>query len=792
MNDTKPATDNRAVKMKVNLTQEGIKEWEKVIKEYQTYEDRVNKWICANLRNKIGDVVLPYLEHYSDTDYYKICQEKKDEPLYKMFMKGFDSNAVNNALKRVVEAIDIDKYHGNMGNFTATQYREKGYLRRLFANYKTKMANLKPTVKKAAVNESSTDEEIQTQVIFEMFNKRTWSEPKDFKMYLDWQSNKETVNEKIISRMGFLYGYYKNHEKEVNEKIGRLCADKLIEYGGIKISFDKMSMTIQDPKFKKNQKFALNKLDGCAYNLHLETKTLNRDLKLFGNRQVIRRRNGELVELVDIINHHGEPITFTIETKKNAKHMYVVFSYEVDKPQKKTHDIINVVGVDVNTKHMLMQTSIKDNGKVTGFVNIYEALIANQQFTKYLTKSELKIYQELSKYVSFCPIETDLLFSRFSFPTNPATRLDLLKKPVNKLGEVEKYVCLENMFTETIDTLIEKCKDTDVESWNYLNYVKQLRAKYKAWYVLKAKYRKLHSQFDKEHNSEGLDKRQSINLFNQTEHGNELLIKMNAISQDIIGCRNNIINYAYNIFDHNGYDTVALEDLTTSQFEKTKSLISTTSLMGYHNLSGKPVGSEEYKKVITKNNEDYYNFEKDENGNIVNITLTEKGEMVWAKGDFKHQLIKVVNFASVKDKFIQLANKGKIQSVLVPAAYTSQIDSNTHCLYVKNILDSKTKKMKTVLVDGDKVRSCQEHHINGLNADINSALNIAYIVSTPEIRSKLCVNPKINWKKESSYNKPFLTASSKYPATIVKEYKDMGLTVLWDDKNEKTQQLVAE
>jgi len=759
---------NKTVIMLTNMLPEVRAMFQAGIRQAQAYADLVNKWICSNLTNKIGEVLLPYIDN-KNCVYYELCYKYKEAPLYTIFMKGkFDLNSRNNALYCAVVAQNIDNYSGNIFGFSQSDYRRNGYCKVVFSNYATKMSSLKPSIKKVTINEESTEETIQSQVIYEMFtNGRQWGKPEYFAEHLKYLEMKDNVSDKLMFRMKTLCEYYQTHTDLIDTMAMNAGVEALKQFEGLKLNRDKFSMTITT---NSTSPYTLTRVAGtCAYNLHIPCRKRSYDIRLWGNRQTVRWVNGELVDIADIINQHGQTIIFTIKNGNVYVHIPYGLNFE-----KTEHEIKNVVGVDVNTKHMLMQTSIKDNGWVKGYVNIYKALVEDEEFVKYISKSDLKLYKDLSKYVSFCPLELNLLYTRY-----------LSKKglPFNEAdNNAEK--CVEKV----LNNLVKQYEGDDVHVVNYIHNVKKLRALCKASFVLYKKYAELQKAFDdaqgyndqSTETKETMDKRRWENPFIQTREAQELIAKMDNAVAGIIGCRDNIITYAYKVFGDNNYDTVGLENLTTSQFDNYSTVKSPKSLLSYYGLLGQQVDSDKYNAVMTESNKDWYDFKTDGDGNITDITLTAAGEAQKAKSLFNNKVLKNIHFADVKDKFIQLGNNGSIQTVLVPPSYTSQMDSKTHTIYVKETVDPKNKnKKKLKLVDKKLVRHGQEYHKNGLNADINAALNIAYIVENQEMREVMCLHPS---KKDGVYDQPFLKATTKYPATVAGILLKMGKTTNWGEK----------
>jgi hypothetical protein len=157
-----------------------------------------------------------------------------------------------------------------------------------------------------------------------------------------------------------------------------------------------------------------------------------------------------------------------------------------------------------------------------------------------------------------------------------------------------------------------------------------------------------------------------------------------------------------------------------------------------------------------------------ENNEIIDAKYTENGDIRVKNARFFNLMMKSLHFASIKDEFVLLSNNGKSQIALVPAEYTSQMDSIDHCIYM-----TKNDKGKLVKVDKRKVRTKQERHINGLNADFNAACNIKYIVTNEDWRKVFCITPK-----KVDYNTPLLDATKSGQFRILDKLKKLNATKL--------------
>jgi hypothetical protein len=184
-------------------------------------------------------------------------------------------------------------------------------------------------------------------------------------------------------------------------------------------------------------------------------------------------------------------------------------------------------------------------------------------------------------------------------------------------------------------------------------------------------------------------------------------------------------------------------------------------------------------RITTKDGKvkEWYHVELNDKDEIDNIFLTPEGETEKEKNLFNNMVIKIVHFADIKDKFIQLGNYNKLQTVLVPSYFTSQMDSKTHSVYVVETANTKTSKKELKLVSKKRVRRQQEWHINGLNADYNAACNIAHIAKNIELRQIMCKTPQT----KNGYSSPVLTSKVKSQVEMVRELKKMGKTILYSN-----------
>ena len=760
-------TVTKSYKFKSLVGKKEINEtWKPAIEEYVSYYNKVSDWICKNLTEmKIGDLAK-YIDN-KETAYYEfvVSDKYKDQPLYKIFLSKA-TNSVNHALFEAIRKLNPDGYDGNILGICESSYRRSGYVQNVISNYRTKMSALSPKIKfKNFDDETVTSEILMEQCVHDVC-KYGIESIDDFKNLLDNVSNREEPNLNKVKRLNTLYSFFKEHKDEILDKMSGYAIEQLKSFNGCRRSGNNVSMTInkQDSKMRK--------VGNTSFTISLCFNKKNCEIGLLGNRLVVKLdKDGNRVDVVDICENHGDYITFQLKDGV----MYVILSSENDFDEK-CSEISNVVGVDVNIKHMMMATSIVDDGNVKGFLNLYKELVNDHTFMDTCSDSEKEEYIQMSESVNFCPIERDPLFSRASIQMDSMYGTNLVDKKMH-----DREIAISSVF----DRLAKELRVSDPKSASYVDYVKMVRAKYKAYFMLKQKYYSEQSKYDLEQgytdesvkSKDTMDKRRFEKKFIDTEIAKELLGKLKNIETDLMGCRDNIINYAFNVFTENGYDTISLEYLDSSQFDKYR-IVSPSSLLNYHKFEGKK-DSDVDKSFINEKN---YVFKHNENGKIVDIEYSERGLRELKKKDFCNLIIKAIHFADIKDKFVQLANNNKTNIVLVPSAFSSQMDSKRHKLYVTEIIGKKNKKV-TVLVDKRKLRPAQERHINGLNSDFNSACNLKYIAENEIFRNIVCDKRK----NGEIYGKPFYGIKQCFKknvsAKMVKVLIENGFTTDFSEAN---------
>lgn len=721
-----------------------------VIKEYKEYYNRCSEWIKNNLTSiTIGEIGKFLQDTMGKTHGYikvALSDEWKDKPMYYLFTEKYDTKHANNLLYYFIQENNLDRYEGNSLNIPSYYYRREGYFKLVTSNYRTKIRTLNCKIKRKKVDVDSTCVDIENQVIYEII-KKGLNKKSDWDNYISYIENIEMPNIDSINRYKLLRDYFCENEKVIKNKIELLSIEQLKNFGGciMKQHINTMILNIKRLKIEEKE-------NSLGFILHLPLNKKQYQIELWGNRQIKKGTKESNETLVDFINTYGEDVVFTI--KKNE--LYAKFSYECEFEKEETN-FEKSVGLDINFKHALFVTSELDDDQFDGYINLYKYILSHSEFTNLLTEDEKKDYEDLSNAVTFCPFENQLLFTRYD------KKSKLYKK--------------EQVLSKILYSLQKKLKDENrKQEYIYVSCVNKLRAKYVSYFILKEKYNEKQKEYDIEmgfvddstESKESMDKRRFENPFRNTPVANELLEKINNVQQDISGCLKNIINYAYKVFEQNGYNIVALENLENSNFEKRNVLPTIKSLLKYHKLENQNItdikASDKIKEYIENG---YYELITNENNEIIDAKYTENGDIKVKNARFFNLMMKSLHFASIKDEFVLLSNNGKSQIALVPSEYTSQMDSTDHCIYM-----TENDKGNLVKVDKRKVRTKQERHINGLNADFNAANNIKYIVENEKWRKVFCAPQK------AKYNTPTLDATKKGQYRILEDLKKLKATKL--------------
>ena len=240
-------------------------------------------------------------------------------------------------------------------------------------------------------------------------------------------------------------------------------------------------------------------------------------------------------ENIDICNKHGERFTFKIENGNLFVALTADYNYE-KQPNLPKH----IVGVDTNIKHSMLNSSIEDKGKVKGYVNLYKEFLSDENFKKTITSvKERKQYEELSKYATFGITELDSLFARAT--------------------DTEKNIlCKRELAMQDVFEKLEKRYKDDHKIKFYLGSTQKLRAQYISYFKIKEAYNRKQQEYDLAHGkTDNPDEVYKSDFINEPS-AKEMLVKLNRIERKIIGCRNNIVTYAFSVIKDNGYDTIGV------------------------------------------------------------------------------------------------------------------------------------------------------------------------------------------------------------------------------------------
>lgn len=712
------------------------------INEYSDFYNKVSFQLSNKLTTLTIDDIVKTVNKNGTQKYitYALSEEWKDKPMYFLFNDNYSTNNANNLLYEYIKISNFDDYQGNIINLSETYYRRQGYIKLLISNLRTKIREIKANIKSCRIDENSDIEVIKQQTILEMHQKNLFSK-KEWEEHIKYHKEKEYIDNSKVERLNLLYDCFCKYEDTIEQEAKEIAINQLKEFGGCTMNNNKSAtITIQNYRIE-------NIDNSLGFMLHLPLNGKIYQIELWGHRQLKEGNKDEYQTLVDITKNHGQNITFKLEDNE----VYIIFSYdyEIEKPEPKFE---KVIGIDINIKHALLTTNIIDNGNIN-YINIYKYVLQFPEFTELLSEEELKTYKQFSENLTFSPIECELLLERYN-------------------GNSKK----EKVFSKLLYNLQNELKETGKQhDYIYVCCVNKIRSQYMSYFKLYQVYTIKQKEYDTKmcfvdintSDKNFMDKRRFENPFRNTSEAISIIEKMNNILQTIEGCRKNIIQYVYKIFYDNGYDTIALENLDNSNFEKHKSLPSIVSFLNFHKVKGKTIQEAQNMKSVghyIENN--YYELITDENGLIIDANFTEKALSRINKCTFYNLAPKALHFASIKDEFIQLSNKSNLLIALVPAEYTSQMDSLTHNMY------AIYKNGKLVKADKRRVRKNQENHINGLNADINAANNIAFLIQDKTRREIFCVKPK-NYDKKGGYNMPVLEPTKKGQAKILAELKKL-------------------
>ena len=430
---------------------------------------------------------------------------------------------------------------------------------------------------------------------------------------------------------------------------------------------------------------------------------------------------------------HSSKISISIE----GDEMYVTVPVKVV-VDKKESSMSNVVGIDINVKHAMLSTSIIDNGNIKGYVNLYRELLSDESFLAVINNTEREVFEGLSRYVMFGLIETPYLGSRI-------------------IGLTPHEKAVEDKITSCLKCLSKRLSCAgDEKRAVYVQNVIKIRALIKSVFERQLTKSREQKEYDNLMGFTKDDERRKTDGFHTTDRGAALTSEIHDLSTKIVACRDNVVEYAYRVIAENGYDGIAMENLESSTFMKTKQNFPTCkSLLGYHAIKGKTVECAKQNENVGQFVEKGYYVFTVVDGKIDDAVYSEKADKIIKCNRLYDMVIKTIHFADMKDKFVE--------------------DSISHKVFTEDITVTKTdkkgrvrKSVKTVLVDKHKVRKTQETHINGLNADYNAACNLKYIAETVSWRNAFCFK---NWK---SYGLPQYGTKIKNQKTMIERLGELG------------------
>lgn len=741
---TGDSTIVKSCKLKVRNCSELDKVME-TIKSFSEKYNNVSDLLVSCLTTKtIGEIGDMIPEKCHKNKYFQVTQDLKwkDKPFYTAFQPAFgqkknfetpnigNQSNIDNIVWALVQVTGCDKYEGNPWDLSDSSFRKQGYVQNVISNYKGKLKSLNPSIKRKDVTDSSSDEEKSLQVIYEMSRWDNLKTPEDFKSRVKHltESNKK---QKLIDRMQILANHYEKNETEVHELMVDCGVKQLCEFGGCHRDPQKQSMRLSDIEYtiKRKDNTQGYILACCGV-----------EFDLWGRRDVIKNE----CELVDIINCHGKSLTFTVENGD----LYIIIT--VDVPFEKAAAIsANACGIDINTKHNAMFTTIKDDGNIKGYVNVYKLMLNDKGLCEKLKGTPMLQYiQECAEYVTFLPTEIDMLTAQFWIDYDESGQKKFVDENGDKGRRHQKYYEAEPMFMHLLDKEAKTCADNDCRI--YLQNIISLRKCLKKLFLLKDNYSEHQSVYDKvEHDVP----------FIQTDEGKALYSEIQPIEKKIDGIMDTVCKYAYRVITMNNYGLIAMEDLTSNGIRKRFGAPTIKSILEFHGIKGCTVDE-------LNNNETYQKFKKYysdptyENGRVSGIELSDKGERMMRKARINSQILKSLHFSDIKNRFIMSSNNGGAKISLVAAAYTSQIDSENDCLYT----DENGK-----VVNKKKVRPGQEKYaINGKNADLNAALNILR-------RATVYGNEFSLLNKKDGYNTATFIPKINGQGKILETLKTLGL-----------------
>lgn len=729
-----PGFKTKSFVLKAKIEKEDVNsQWEPVIREYIDYYNKLSDWICDNLtKMTVGDLLKHVDGKHASNKYVSFFVDNchMDKPLYWIFCKRCNPQAAQNLLYLVVDTLNIDGYNGNMLGINKSYYRREGYFKNVVGNYRTKMTTLNPKIKKCCLTEAnSTSEELLLEQAAYEVSRNKIEQAGDWTNLIECLELKMERNEALIYRFRTLADYWKDNKENVENYIANERVAKLEGFGGCKRRPENLAMNLQ----LHASMSVVGRTDYCL-DICLDKKASGKKkmtIDLMGHRKMVSvDGNGDRIENFDI-SSCGEYFTFQVERGS----LYIILTLDIPY-EKNPVEPKNIASVDANIKHMMLSTNIVDDRDIKGYVNIYKELLDNKLFCEACGGFFLKIYKDIASTVTFGMLEMNSLLAR--------TMCDMYKDNSEFLSKIkESNPYKRELAIKEVMSALKNRYAGDYKVLFYLNSVDKMRRQYKSYFKLQEKYYELQGEYDNDmgfvdsspSSKETMDPRRSDNPFIQTKQAQTILAKLRNIESKIVGCRDNIVTYAFDVLKNLGFDTIGVEYLDSSQFEKRKNIPTVKSLLFRHKLKGCDISvwnDTKWDKV-----RDNYSVVLDNEGKIGDFDLTYEGVRKTRISSFYNLVIKAIHFASIKDKFAQMSNNNGINIAFVPAAFTSQMDSINHNVYyIEELRKGKNGKMKKMLVRVDKkyVRTCQEKHVNGLNADYNASCNIAYLVQNEQMR----------------------------------------------------------
>lgn len=727
------------------------------LNEYKNYYNSLSKWLCSKLTTMtIGEAASYIPEKKRNTKYYQAATDILwcDKPLYEIFTKKFEkdgnfsveeignSNNANNILYELVKKINPEGYNGNVFGLDDTCYRKHGYIMAVFSNYKTKIRAMKMKVGRKTIGNDSTHEDMLTQALYEL-TKNGLDSVSAYQDKISYLKTKEDCNEKLVERLMLLSDFYKNNTDEILEKQKVMAVEDLVNFGGCTMHIDRQSMSISKQTIELSKKYNAN-----GYILTVPIGRGN-ELKfdLWGRRDVIK--NGNI--LVDIEKEHGDSVVMKLVNGE----LYIDIACDVDF-NKKQNEGGNIVGIDVNTKHMLMVANIGNDAKLDGYINIYKMLAEDVELNNILKNDEIMTHiKENGDVIGFVPIEFELLMSRV-------------------LGFSDKY----KMAEERVKTILKEqagrfAKEGKDNERIYLQNIVKFREYLKRLVYLKNKYNDAQSKYtldmgyvdESTESGDTMDKRRFESPFVNTDIAQKILNEIRVFEDRITGCKDCLMTYVYKLFEANGYSLINMEYLESSSFKSRKGFPTTVSMLKFHKLLGKTKEEALNNETYNKYKEYYVPIYTD--GKISDIEYSAKGKVGKLKNLAMNIVIKAIHFAETKDIMTRCANNGRVSVGYVPSFYTSMIDSKTHKLPVTENTKICSKK---------KIRRKQEYHVNKMNADNNAASNIRYFGENTVWRDNMCQ------RTLNGYNEPLYKPKVKTSKGMFDTLKKMNALQVLDSK----------